>query len=114
MAIQLDEKAAQKILEEMQKARHDPETTYLRFGVAGGGCSGLQYEFELGDEKTSEDREFESHGIKIIVDPESYPYVIGSTIHFEEHGLAGGFTIENPNTQSSCGCGHSFTPTPKK
>ena len=79
----------------------------LRVLVETGGCSGFQYGMAF-DEPKAEDREFESEGVRILVDPASLVYLDGSSIDFDD-GLHGkGFEIKNPNAQSTCGCGKSF------
>jgi len=81
----------------------------LRIWVAGGGCSGLQYGMALAED-TPEDGDliFENEGVKILVDGLSLNYMDGSTVDFVDDDLGGGFKIENPNAQASCGCGSSF------
>jgi iron-sulfur cluster assembly protein len=80
----------------------------LRVAVQGGGCSGFEY--ALGFDRGAEpgDLELEQHGVKIVVDPFSAPYLQGSSIDFLETLAESGFKIENPNVSSACGCGHSF------
>lgn len=79
----------------------------LRVLVETGGCSGFQYGMAF-DEPKTDDREFESEGVKILIDPASLVYLDGSSIDFDD-GLHGkGFEIKNPNAQSTCGCGKSF------
>lgn len=79
----------------------------LRVLVETGGCSGFQYGMAFDDPK-ADDREFESEGVKILIDPASLVYLDGSSIDFDD-GLHGkGFEIKNPNAQSTCGCGKSF------
>ena len=80
----------------------------LRIRVVGGGCSGLQYQMGLEKEPTPEDKVFETNGMKVFVDPKSVVFLAGVKVDFV-HALNGsGFKIENPNAQSSCGCGKSF------
>src|SRR5438128_12701039 len=79
----------------------------LRVGVRGGGCSGFQYQLAF-DEQRESDAVFESHGLKLLVDRESLPYVSGSTIDYEETLQGAGFKVENPNVVAACGCGSSF------
>jgi iron-sulfur cluster assembly accessory protein len=80
----------------------------LRVFVSGGGCSGLQYGMTFDDEMRDGDAEFDSHGLRVVVDPISARYLSGASIDFSDNLLGGGFKIENPNAVSSCGCGHSF------
>ncbi len=80
----------------------------LRVFVETGGCSGFQYGMSF-DEPKTEDAQFESEGVKILIDPASLAYLDGSLIDFDD-GLHGkGFEIKNPNAQSTCGCGKSFS-----
>ncbi len=80
----------------------------LRVLVESGGCSGFQYGMSF-DEPKSDDSTFESEGVSMVVDPASLAYLSGSTIDFDD-GLHGkGFDIRNPNAQSTCGCGKSFS-----
>ena len=80
----------------------------LRVFVESGGCSGFQYGMSF-DEKKSGDVEFASEGVPILMDPASLAYLDGSAVDFDD-GLHGkGFEIKNPNAQSTCGCGKSFS-----
>jgi iron-sulfur cluster assembly accessory protein len=79
----------------------------LRVFVESGGCSGLEYGMSF-DEPKTDDANFESEGVPLLVDPASLAYLDGSHIDFDD-GLHGkGFEIKNPNAQSTCGCGKSF------
>ncbi len=80
----------------------------LRVLVESGGCSGFQYGMSFDDPKP-DDAEFASEGVAIVIDPASLAYLDGSAIDFDD-GLHGkGFEIKNPNAQSTCGCGKSFS-----
>jgi len=80
----------------------------LRVFVESGGCSGFQYGMSF-DEPKPDDAHLESEGVKILMDPTSLAYLNGSVIDFDD-GLHGkGFEIKNPNAQSTCGCGKSFS-----
>lgn len=80
----------------------------LRVLVESGGCSGFQYGMSF-DEPKPDDTQLESEGIQIVIDPASLAYLSGSAIDFDD-GLHGkGFEIKNPNAQSTCGCGKSFS-----
>ena len=80
----------------------------LRVLVESGGCSGFQYGMSF-DEPKTEDTQLESEGVPLIIDPASLAYLQGSAIDFDD-GLHGkGFEIKNPNAQSTCGCGKSFS-----
>ena len=80
----------------------------LRVGVRTTGCSGLAYKLEYVDDPVSEDRVFESHGVKVFVDPKSLPYIDGTELDFAREGLNEGFKFRNPNVKDECGCGESF------
>ncbi len=81
----------------------------LRVGVKPTGCSGYQYVIETAKDVAGEDETIESHGIKVIVDRKSLPYLAGTTLDFQREGLNSGFRFNNPNVQDSCGCGESFS-----
>jgi iron-sulfur cluster assembly protein len=81
----------------------------LRIRIRGGGCTGLQYDMEFADEPKERDRVFADHGVKIIVDPKSYIFLIGTELVYQSGLLESGFKLENPNVKKACGCGESFT-----
>ena len=80
----------------------------LRVGVRTSGCSGMAYKLEFADALNPEDMEFESHGVKVIVDPKSLPYLHGTELDYTREGLNEGFKFNNPNERDRCGCGESF------
>ena len=82
----------------------------LRVFVQGGGCSGFQYGLmiEDGPGDTEADKVFSSNGVKLFVDPISIRYLNGAQVDFIDNLSGGGFTINNPNAKSTCGCGSSF------
>ncbi|CAM3029883.1 iron-sulfur cluster insertion protein ErpA [Sporolactobacillus spathodeae] len=84
------------------------ENLFLRVGVSGGGCSGLSYGMGFDDKVMEDDQVFEQEGLKVVVDANSAPLLDGVTIDFRQNLEGGGFTIDNPNAISTCGCGHSF------
>jgi iron-sulfur cluster insertion protein len=81
----------------------------LRVFVQGGGCSGFQYGFTFDEESAEDDHVIEHGAVKVLVDSMSYQYLVGSTINYKEDIVGSQFVIENPNTQSTCGCGSSFS-----
>lgn len=85
------------------------ETKALRVAVLGGGCSGFQYEFVLEDSPTAEDTVIKGAGQRVLVDPDSLPFLAGSVIDFRDELIGARFSVENPNATSTCGCGTSFS-----
>jgi iron-sulfur cluster insertion protein len=81
----------------------------LRTFVQGGGCSGFQYGFTFDEEQNEDDFVIEKSGVKILVDSMSYQYLIGAEINYTEDLTGNSFTIKNPNAQTTCGCGSSFS-----
>ncbi len=81
----------------------------LRLGVKTTGCSGMGYVMEFVDEVQPEDTVFESHGVKVIVDPKALVYLDGTEVDYTREGLNEGFKFGNPNEKARCGCGESFT-----
>lgn len=103
--ITLTARAARQI--ESMHAEAATSDQVLRVFVETGGCSGFQYGMSF-DEPKAEDTTLECEGVRFVVDPASYAYLDGSNIDFDD-GLQGkGFEIQNPNAQSTCGCGKSF------
>ena len=103
--INVSETAASKISELL--AEENKDGSGLRVFVQGGGCSGFQYGFTF-DEKKENDAQFEAAGIQVVVDPQSAPYLKGSTVDYLEDFRGAGFSVENPNATGGCGCGKSF------
>lgn len=81
----------------------------LRVGVAGGGCSGLQYTMNFDSQIGPHDQVFEQEGVRVVCDAKSYLYLSGMVVDFTSDLLGGGFKFENPNAARSCGCGTSFS-----
>lgn len=105
MAITLTEKAATHVRNFLAKRG---KGLGLRLGVRTTGCSGLAYVLEFADEERPEDQAFESHGVKIFVDPKSLVYLDGTELDYAREGLNEGFKFNNPNVKDTCGCGESF------
>jgi len=80
----------------------------LRIGVRTSGCSGMAYKLEFADEAGSDDLQFVSNGVTVLVDPQSLPYLDGLELDFRREGLNEGFKFNNPNVKNQCGCGESF------
>ena len=81
----------------------------FRVYVTGGGCSGFQYGFKFDSEVAFDDDVIEFDNFSVLLDSMSYPYLFGSTLDFVEDLSGSKFVIENPNAQTTCGCGESFT-----
>jgi iron-sulfur cluster assembly accessory protein len=104
--VSLTEGAATKI-KQLMAEEPEGESGVLRIAVQGGGCSGFEYALGFDQGAQEGDHRLASHGIDIVVDPFSAPYLSGTQIDFVD-GLQGGFAINNPNVTAACGCGHSF------
>ena len=81
----------------------------LRTFVQGGGCSGFQYGFTFDEEQNEDDFVVEAGPVKVLIDAMSYQYLVGSTIDYKETLQGSNFSIKNPNAQTTCGCGSSFS-----
>jgi iron-sulfur cluster assembly accessory protein len=90
-------------------AERQSKPAILRLAVDGGGCAGLTYRFELADAPQSNDTIAETDGVKLVVDPVSLDLVRGSAVDFVEDLGGAAFRVTNPNAQSGCGCGSSFS-----
>ena len=98
--------AAGEKIRELLDAEGNPELG-LRIFVAGGGCSGLQYGMTL-DETQDGDAIFDVSGVRVLVDDMSAEYISGSEVDYVDSLMGAGFTVNNPQAVSTCGCGHSF------
>ncbi len=98
--------AADKV-QELLSQENDPSLG-LRIFVAGGGCSGLQYGMTLDEEQEGDTAVTMMGTIKVFVDEMSLSYILGSEVDYVDSLMGAGFTVNNPNAVSSCGCGHSF------
>jgi iron-sulfur cluster assembly protein len=105
--ITITDHGAEKVHEFLAGQSADASTAGLRVGVKGGGCSGFQYQLAF-DEQRDGDVVFEDHGLKLLVDGPSLPYVDGSTIDYVDSLQGAGFQVNNPNVVAACGCGSSF------
>jgi iron-sulfur cluster insertion protein len=104
--ITLTPRAALKI--RAMQAEQGDATRKLRLFIESGGCSGFQYGMSF-DVTKEGDQEFVSEGVPVLLDATSLAYLDGSSVDFDD-GLQGkGFEIKNPNAQSTCGCGKSFS-----
>ena len=105
MAVTLTDRAAEHVQRYMQKRG---KGVGLRLGVKTTGCSGLAYKLEFADEVLPEDQQFESHGVRVLIDPKSLAYLDGTELDYVKEGLNEGFKFNNPNEKDRCGCGESF------
>jgi iron-sulfur cluster assembly protein len=105
MAVTLTDRAAKHVSNFLAKRGRG---VGLRLGVRTSGCSGLAYKLEYADEALEDDLRFESHGVTVLVDPKSLPYIDGTELDFVREGLNEGFKFNNPNVKDACGCGESF------
>jgi len=105
MAITLTDRAANHVQNYLAKRG---KGVGVRFGVRTTGCSGMAYKLEFVDAVNGEDQAFESHGVKVFVDPKSLVYIDGTELDFVREGLNEGFKFNNPQEKDKCGCGESF------
>ncbi len=105
MSVTLSEAAANHVAKFIAKRG---KGVGVRLGVKTTGCSGMAYKLEYADEESADDLVFESHGLKVLVDPKSLPYIDGTELDFVREGLNEGFKFNNPNVKNECGCGESF------
>ena len=82
----------------------------LRIFVQGGGCSGMQYGFTFDQDIAEDDFALSIDGVELLVDSMSNQYLEGAKIDYKEDIMGSSFSIDNPNAQTSCGCGSSFSP----
>jgi iron-sulfur cluster assembly accessory protein len=103
--VSLTEAAAAKI---KQLLAEETEVEVLRIAIQGGGCSGFQYGLGFDTGAAEGDLELEQHGVTVVIDPFSAPYLQGAEVDYVDSIQAAGFAVNNPNAVASCGCGHSF------
>lgn len=106
-AIEFSDHAARKVGELV--ARQGKVNPLLRVYIEGGGCSGFQYGFTFEDDSADDDFVIEKEGAKLLVDPMSFQYLMGSEIDYKEDLQGSRFVINNPNATTTCGCGMSFS-----
>ena len=104
--ISLTENAAKRVA---WIAERQSRPAVLRLAVDGGGCAGFTYKFELADGPDADDLVTETDGVKLVVDPMSLELLKGSAVDFVEDLNGAAFKVLNPNAQSGCGCGSSFS-----
>lgn len=108
MNLLITENAKSKLYEVIQE-ENDP-TLKLRIFVQGGGCSGMQYGFTFDNETNEDDWNIDAGPVNVLVDVMSAQYLEGAEIDYAEDIYGSSFKIKNPNAQTSCGCGSSFSP----
>ena len=105
--IEFTANAANKVKALMQEeGKHDLK---LRVYITGGGCSGFQYGFNFDENINDGDTVVETEGVQLVVDPMSIQYLMGAKVDFVENLEGSRFVIDNPNAQTTCGCGSSFS-----
>lgn len=104
MSLIIDNSAVKRIQD--LRTEKDQPNLMLRITVEGGGCSGFQYKLELSEDTKDKDVSFEN---AVITDDISLPFIEGSTVRFKDDLIGSEFVIDNPNAQSGCGCGTSFS-----
>ena len=90
-------------------AEEDNANLKLRVFISGGGCSGFQYGFTFDEDIEDGDSQVENQGVTLLIDPMSVQYLMGAEIDYKEDLQGAQFIIRNPNAQTTCGCGSSFT-----
>jgi len=105
--VRLTPKAVDMAKQALRK-RGTPEAA-LRLGVRGGGCSGASYAIEFADKIRDRDNVYVFGDLRVVIDPKSLVYLRGSVLDYEVKLMQHGFKYQNPNEQSSCGCGESFS-----
>lgn len=96
-------------LKDILAEEHNPDLK-LRIFVQGGGCSGMSYGFTLDEDQNEDDFTLNEDGVNILVDSMSMQYLTGAKIDYKDDLMGSNFAIENPNAQTTCGCGSSFNP----
>jgi iron-sulfur cluster insertion protein len=105
--IEITDSAISKIADLL--AEEDNPKLKLRTFVQGGGCSGFQYGFTFDEEQNEDDFEIQKLGVTVLVDSMSMQYLQGATIDYKEDLNGSNFSIKNPNAETTCGCGSSFS-----
>jgi iron-sulfur cluster insertion protein len=107
MEITITQTAQDKIADLL--AEENNPNLKLRTFVQGGGCSGMQYGFTFDEEQNEDDFTLEAGTVQVLIDSMSYQYLAGATIDYKEDLHGSSFSIKNPNAQTTCGCGSSFS-----
>ena len=96
-------------IQDILAEENNPELK-LRVFVQGGGCSGMQYGFTLDETQNDDDWDLDINGVHVLVDAMSGGYLQGAVIDYKDDVMGASFTINNPQAQTTCGCGSSFSP----
>ena len=104
----LDDSAVTKLRDLL--AEENNPAVMLRVFVQGGGCSGMSYGFTFDEEKNEDDFDFAYDEVKVVVDSMSMQYLQGARIRWDDGVMGSSFVIDNPNAETTCGCGSSFSP----
>ena len=104
--VTLSERAAKRIATILSQ---EPPGTMLRVSVAGGGCSGFQYDFDFARVRADDDLLVTRDGAEVVIDSVSLMYLAGSEIDYVDDLIGQSFQVKNPNATASCGCGTSFS-----
>lgn len=104
----IDQTAVDK-LQQLKAEETNPDVKFRVF-VQGGGCSGMQYGFTFDEEQNEDDFDFKFDQLTVVVDATSMQYLQGANIRWKEDLMGSSFVIDNPNAETSCGCGSSFSP----
>ena len=96
-------------LRELRAEENNPDLKFRVF-VQGGGCSGMQYGFTFDEAHNEDDFDFQFADLTVLVDAMSMTYLADADIRWQESDMGASFVIDNPNAQTSCGCGSSFSP----
>ncbi len=107
-SVQVTQAAAEQAIKLMQNEDLDIDQSGLRLYVQQGGCAGLSYGLRFDCEPEEDDTVLEQYDLRIFIDPASINYLSGSVLDYEDGLQGAGFTFENPNIVSECGCGESF------
>lgn len=105
--VEVTERAVEKITELLIEEKNP--NLKLRTFVQGGGCSGFQYGFTFDEEQSEDDFVIQRQGMTLLIDAMSMQYMIGAVIDYKEDIMGSQFVIQNPNAESTCGCGSSFS-----
>jgi len=95
----------EQAMQEIEMNLDESDEPFLRIAIAGGGCSGFNYIFDFEQNKGEDDFEIG----RVLVDSMSMQYLTGATVKFEDSLMGSQFIIDNPNAQTTCGCGSSFS-----